>query len=126
MINDTIFLHPYKDAILRQNILYKHMMPESVRFRIESDLCGCIMLYDISKISKDVVASSVDVVADSKRDGHRPWIFVKSDALGMDLGVNLYRFSFIHEHTHDIIEYWCQITLMDSDADRSYVYMQGV
>lgn len=60
-----------------------------------------------------------------ERDCDKPWLRVVSKLFCMASGSHLYKLSFVHRYTNDVVPVYISYTIQDDNPDKPYYYMDN-
>lgn len=58
-----------------------------------------------------------------ERECDKPWLKVTTSLLDTSVGSHLYKFSFVHRYTNDVVSVYISYTIQNDNPDKPYVYM---
>lgn len=86
----------------------------------EEVCCPCIVLLDVVEVQS---AHTNSIYSEVFREGTRPWIRLKTDALNLGVGLHTYRLNFVSTASGLEFTLWVQYIIQDDDPPKPYIYM---
>ena len=59
-----------------------------------------------------------------ERDHQKPWLRITFGILSKDVGMHIYKLSFINKYTNDVVPVYFSYIIQNDNPEKSYIYMR--
>lgn len=117
-------LYAYQDALTHVQVIHKSCMEFYTQIRLPAELSQKLSLCGVYDLGESDEPVEIQYTADDiSRDCMHPWLRVATSWLNTNIGYHLYKFSFVHIGTDEVMSLYLAYRIQGVPSEKSYIYM---